>query len=78
MSATPKNAAAKPTTAAAPTAAAPAKAGSAKAVTPTERSAMIAEAAYFIAQKRGFGGGKESDDWTQAEKQVDAALKKRT
>ena len=72
MTATPKNAAAKPT------AAAPAKAGSAKAVTAAERSAMIAEAAYFIAQKRGFGGGKESDDWTQAEKQVDAALKKRT
>jgi hypothetical protein len=74
MAATPKNAPTKP---AATAAAAPAK-PAAKAVTPAERQAMIAEAAYFIAQKRGFGGGKESSDWIQAEQQVDAALKKRS
>ena len=74
MTATPKNAASKPAPSAAP--AASGKTSSAKTVTPAERLAMIAEAAYFIAQKRGFGGGKETDDWAQAEKQVDAVLKK--
>lgn len=72
MPATPKNAAAKPTSSSPAAKATPTKA----AVTAGERLAMIAEAAYFIAQSRGFGGGKESDDWAQAEKQVDAALKK--
>ena len=65
MPATPKNSAPA-------TKAAPAKA----AVTPAERQAMIAKAAYFIAQQRGFGGGNEAADWIQAEQQVDAVLKK--
>ena len=63
MPATPKNSAPATKTA-------PAKA------TPAERQALIAEAAYFIAQKRGFGGGNEAADWIQAEQQVDAVLKK--
>lgn len=67
MPATPKNSAPA-------TKAAPAKA----AVTPAERQAMIAKAAYFIAQQRGFGGGggNEAADWIQAEQQVDLVLKK--
>ena len=32
---------------------------------------MIAEAAYFAAQGRGFEPGHELDDWIAAEKEVD-------
>jgi hypothetical protein len=31
---------------------------------------MIAEAAYYRAQKRGFTPGLEADDWVQAETEV--------
>jgi hypothetical protein len=31
---------------------------------------MIAEAAYYLAQKRGFSGGHALDDWLAAEQQV--------
>jgi len=31
---------------------------------------MIEEAAYFIAQQRGFAPGHEIDDWLAAEAQV--------
>ena len=50
---------------------------SGKTPTPAERAKMVADAAYFLAQKRGFGGGKEREDWLTAEKQVDDLLKKR-
>ncbi|MHB1722467.1 MAG: DUF2934 domain-containing protein [Acidiferrobacter sp.] len=33
---------------------------------------MIAEAAYFFAERRGFGHNKELDDWLAAEAQVDS------
>jgi Protein of unknown function (DUF2934) len=44
---------------------------------PAERMKMIAEAAYYLAQKRGFTGGNDVTDWVAAEKQVDALLTKR-
>nr|VFJ94006.1 MAG: phasin family protein [Candidatus Kentron sp. LFY]VFJ94822.1 MAG: phasin family protein [Candidatus Kentron sp. LFY]VFK19111.1 MAG: phasin family protein [Candidatus Kentron sp. LFY] len=44
-----------------------------KAVSPLERWAMTAEAAYYRAQKRGFIGGNPMDDWMEAEKEIDAA-----
>ena len=62
---------------------APAKAAAAKpavtkpALSPAERMKMIAEAAYYLAQKRGFSGGNEVSDWVAAEKQVDTLLSKR-
>lgn len=57
---------------------APAKTATAKAaLSPAERMKMIAEAAYYLAQKRGFSGGNELSDWVAAEKQVDALLTKR-
>ena len=31
---------------------------------------MIAEAAYYLAQKRGFIAGNEMDDWLEAEKEI--------
>lgn len=45
-----------------------------KPVTADRRRAMIAEAAYYIAEQRGFGAGNDVEDWLLAEKQVDAAL----
>ncbi len=39
-----------------------------------QRAALIAEAAYFRAQKRGFAAGNEVDDWLAAEAEVDAKL----
>nr|VFK38284.1 MAG: phasin family protein [Candidatus Kentron sp. TC]VFK39715.1 MAG: phasin family protein [Candidatus Kentron sp. TC]VFK54267.1 MAG: phasin family protein [Candidatus Kentron sp. TC] len=43
-----------------------------KAVSPLERWAMIAEAAYYRAQKRGFIGGNPMGDWIEAEREIDA------
>ena len=39
-----------------------------------ERNACIAEAAYFIAMRRGFSAGHELEDWLKAENEVDARL----
>jgi len=36
-----------------------------------QRQAMVAEAAFFIAQSRGFVPGQELDDWLAAEREVD-------
>jgi len=41
---------------------------------PTEREAMIAEAAYYRAEMRGFAAGHELEDWLAAERQVDLLL----
>ena len=38
------------------------------------RRAMIAEAAYFHAERRGFAPGDEVQDWLKAEAEVDALL----
>ncbi len=43
-------------------------------VTAKERYQMIAEAAYFRAEKRGFTGGSVEDDWIQAEAEIDHLL----
>jgi len=42
-------------------------------VSAEERQRMIAEAAYFRAQQRGFAGGDSLDDWLAAERQIDQA-----
>ncbi len=66
---------AKPVAVAAPAkAAAPAKPAAKPAVDPQVRLRMIAEAAYYIAEKRGFIHGHHDADWAQAEKQIDALL----
>src|ERR1700732_3514430 len=39
-----------------------------------DRSACIAEAAFFIAMHRGFSPGHELEDWLTAENEVDARL----
>jgi Protein of unknown function (DUF2934) len=44
------------------------------AVSADERRAMIALAAYVRAERRGFAGGSEAQDWLAAEKEIDALL----
>lgn len=39
-----------------------------------DRQQMIAEAAYYLAQARGFGPGCEVEDWLQAEADIDCTL----
>jgi hypothetical protein len=39
-----------------------------------ERRAMIAQAAYFRAERHGFTPGHELEDWLAAEQEVDARL----
>ena len=43
-------------------------------VSPDKRRAMIAEAAYLRAERRGFAPGHEAEDWCAAEREVDALL----
>jgi hypothetical protein len=40
-------------------------------ISPEQRDRMIAEAAYFRAERRGFQGGDPLDDWLQAEAEID-------
>ena len=35
---------------------------------------MVAEAAYFLAERRGFAPGSEASDWCEAESQIDTML----
>jgi DUF2934 family protein len=44
------------------------------AVSTEERAHMIAEAAYFRAQRRGFRNGDPVRDWAEAEAEIDAML----
>ena len=43
-------------------------------ITPEQRFRMIAEAAYFIAEKRGFSEGDIQGDWLRAETEIDEML----
>jgi hypothetical protein len=43
-------------------------------VDPERRAVMIAEAAYYRAERRGFTAGDEMADWLLAEQEVDAVL----
>jgi hypothetical protein len=43
-------------------------------VSPDERLAMINEAAYFKAENRNFAPGHESEDWAEAEREIDELL----
>jgi hypothetical protein len=45
-----------------------------KSISPDMRRAMIAEAAYLRAERRGFAPGGEVEDWLAAEREVDALL----
>jgi hypothetical protein len=43
-------------------------------ITEKERLRRIREAAYFRAELRGFQPGREAEDWSAAEWQVDAEI----
>jgi hypothetical protein len=43
-------------------------------VDPSLRRQMVAAAAYFIAERRGFAPGHELEDWVAAEAAVDSRL----
>jgi hypothetical protein len=45
-------------------------------VTPEQRLAMIREAAYYKAEKRGFSAGNDAQDWADAEREIDELLAK--
>ncbi|MEW6353078.1 MAG: DUF2934 domain-containing protein [Pseudomonadota bacterium] len=45
-----------------------------KTVTPEERERMIAEAAYYRAERRAFQGGDPDLDWLEAEAEIDRKL----
>lgn len=40
-----------------------------------ERARLVAEAAYYIAEQRGFEPGNEAADWFEAERQVDGSYR---
>jgi hypothetical protein len=62
---------------AAPKSTAASGAGAATGITVSEdvRRAMIAQAAYLRAERRGFAQGGEVEDWLAAEAEVDALLR---
>ena len=43
-------------------------------IEPERRRAMISEAAYYLAERRGFCPGGEFEDWLAAESEIDQAL----
>jgi hypothetical protein len=43
-------------------------------VTQEERDGMVAVAAYFLAERRGFSPGREVEDWWQAAAVIDRML----
>lgn len=43
-------------------------------INPEERYRMIAVAAYYRAEKRGFIGGDPSQDWVEAEAEVNQLI----
>jgi len=51
-----------------------AKKSATNAVTPEQKRYYIEVAAYYIAERRGFNGGSELDDWVQAEREIDRLL----
>lgn len=51
-----------------------AKPGAGARIAPEERKRMIAEAAYYRAERRGFATGGELDDWIEAETEIDRLI----
>ena len=43
-------------------------------ITPEQRACMIAEAAYYRAEHRGFQSGDPQQDWLEAEAEIDQML----
>lgn len=58
----------------APAATKASRGGATVQVTPEQRYHMVAEAAYFIAERRSFNGGDPAQDWLEAEAEVERIL----
>jgi Protein of unknown function (DUF2934) len=43
-------------------------------IDPDVRRKLVAAEAYFLAERRGFTGGNELEDWVAAEAMVDSKL----
>jgi hypothetical protein len=69
-----KAAPAEPKATKAPAAKKPAAKKTTLEVSPQQRYHMISTAAYFLAERRGFVGGYEMQDWISAEFEIDAKL----
>jgi len=46
-----------------------------ESVDPDVRRELVAAEAYFLAERRGFAGGNELEDWAAAEALVDSRLR---
>lgn len=44
-------------------------------LTPEQRCFYVEVAAYYIAERRGFHGGGQLNDWVQAEEEIDRLLR---
>jgi hypothetical protein len=44
-------------------------------LTPDQRRYYVEVAAYYIAERRGFHGGSEMDDWVRAESEIDRLVR---
>lgn len=55
--------------------AAPASERTIPEISPEQRRHYVEVAAYFIAERRGFLGGSEMEDWVQAEAEIDRLLR---
>jgi hypothetical protein len=47
-------------------------------ISPEQRSQMIAEAAYYLAEHRGFNGGSPEQDWFSAEAEIARRLNEKS
>lgn len=54
----------------------PRRANSKTGLTPEEFQKMVAAAAYYRAEQRGFAGGHELEDWLAAEAEIGLMLEK--
>jgi DUF2934 family protein len=45
------------------------------AISDQQRRNYVEVAAYYLAERRGFAGGSEIEDWAQAEREVDRLLR---
>lgn len=43
-------------------------------ISPEQRCVLISEAAYYLAEQRGFEPGHDLEDWLAAENEIDAML----
>ena len=54
---------------------APKEPSASMALSPQQRHNRIAEVAYYIAERRGFTPGSETEDWLAAESIIDAEIR---